>query len=177
MAELYEVSRLSSRQISLLTGLPERTVRDRLRRPGRRGRSGLGPQLGPVHLFNPQHIGGVPSTFRWNPFGSAKASGYLRGGRPVFPCHPGEKTPATRHGYRDATTDPERITAWFTRRPDYNLAIATGTPGPDVLDVDNYGPARNGYGALAQLRAADLLQNTAAYLSTPAAAWTVTPIA
>ena len=23
--------------------------------------------LGPVHVFNPQHIGGVPSTFRWSP--------------------------------------------------------------------------------------------------------------
>ncbi len=65
--------------------------------------------LGPVHVFNPQHIGGVPSTFCWNPidgcedpatairradafafavsqkgvedgsFWSAKASDYLRG--------------------------------------------------------------------------------------------------
>ena len=24
-------------------------------------------QLGPVHVFNPQHIGGVPSTFCWSP--------------------------------------------------------------------------------------------------------------
>jgi type IV secretion system protein VirD4 len=66
-------------------------------------------QLGPVHVFNPQHIGAVPSTFSWNPvsgcqdpatairradafafavsakavedatFWSAKASDYLRG--------------------------------------------------------------------------------------------------
>jgi len=66
-------------------------------------------QLGPVHVFNPQHIGGVASTFRWSPvdgcqdpatairradafafavsqngvedgsFWSAKASDYLRG--------------------------------------------------------------------------------------------------
>ena len=65
--------------------------------------------LGPVHVFNPQHIGGVPSTFCWDPidgcedpatairradafafavsqkgvedgsFWSAKASDYLRG--------------------------------------------------------------------------------------------------
>lgn len=34
MAELYEVARLSSREIGQLTGLPERTVRDRLRRYG-----------------------------------------------------------------------------------------------------------------------------------------------
>ena len=96
-----------------------------------------------------------------------RALAYARRGWPVFPCHPGEKTPATTHGYRDATTDPAQITAWYTRRPDANLAIATGHPGPDVLDVDDYGPGRNGYGALAQLRDAGLLDNAAAYLRTP----------
>ena len=54
----------------------------------------------------------------------------------MFPCQPGQKIPATPHGYRDATTDPEQITDWFARHPDCNLAIATGAPGPDVLDVD-----------------------------------------
>jgi len=39
IAELYEVARLSSRQIAALTGLPERTVRDRLRRYGIRART------------------------------------------------------------------------------------------------------------------------------------------
>jgi hypothetical protein len=39
MAELYEAGRLSSRQIGALTGVPERTVRDRLRRYGIRARS------------------------------------------------------------------------------------------------------------------------------------------
>jgi type IV secretion system protein VirD4 len=29
--------------------------------------SGLRSRLGPVHVFNPQGRGGVPSTFRWNP--------------------------------------------------------------------------------------------------------------
>jgi hypothetical protein len=39
MAELYVAGRLSSRQIAVVTGLPERTVRDRLRRYGVRVRS------------------------------------------------------------------------------------------------------------------------------------------
>jgi hypothetical protein len=39
IAELYEVVRLSSRQIAAITGLPERTIRDRLRRYGVRARS------------------------------------------------------------------------------------------------------------------------------------------
>ena len=29
--------------------------------------SGIRAGLGPVHVFNPQGVGGVPSTFRWNP--------------------------------------------------------------------------------------------------------------
>lgn len=39
MTELYEVAKLSSRQIAAITGLPERTVRERLRRYGIRARS------------------------------------------------------------------------------------------------------------------------------------------
>ena len=76
-----------------------------------------------------------------------QALAYAACGWPVFPCQPGEKIPATTHGFRDATTDPGQITAWFTRHPDRNLAIATGAPGPDVLDVDQHGPAGNGYPA------------------------------
>ena len=80
-----------------------------------------------------------------------QALAFAARGWPVFPCQPGQKTPATRHGVRDATTDPEQITAWFGRHPDWNLAIATGAPGPDVLDVDQHGQAGNGYAAFRQL--------------------------
>jgi Bifunctional DNA primase/polymerase, N-terminal len=85
----------------------------------------------------------------------------------VFPCQTGQKIPATQHGYRDATTDEQQITTWFGRHPHWNLAIATGAPGPDVLDVDYYGPARNGYAAFARLRDARLLDGAIAYVRTP----------
>ena len=88
-------------------------------------------------------------------------------GCPVLPCQPGQKIPATRHGVRDATTDPAQITEWFTRHPDWNLALATGAPGPDVLDVDEHGEAGNGYAAFRQLRIAGLLDGVAAYVRTP----------
>ena len=88
-------------------------------------------------------------------------------GWPVFPCLPGRKVPATVHGYLDATTDERQVTSWFTRHPGWNLAVATGAPGPDVLDVDQHGPAGNGYPALARLRNAGLLDGATAYVATP----------
>jgi len=88
-------------------------------------------------------------------------------GWPVFPCQPGKKTPATRHGYLDATTDPDQVSEWFSHHPERNLAIATGTPGPDVLDVDQRGPAGNGYSALARLHATGLLDGAASWIRTP----------
>jgi Bifunctional DNA primase/polymerase, N-terminal len=92
---------------------------------------------------------------------------YASRGWPVFPCQPGQKIPATRHGYLDATTDPQQINAWFSQPPGWNLAVATGTPGPDVLDVDQHGPAGNGFGAFARLHAAGLLDGASAYIRTP----------
>ena len=96
-----------------------------------------------------------------------QALAYARFGWPVFPCLPGEKIPATRHGFRDATTDQQQITDWFGRGFARNLAIATGAPGPDVLDVDQHGPAGNGFAALAKLQRAGLLDGAAAYVRTP----------
>jgi hypothetical protein len=88
-------------------------------------------------------------------------------GWPVLPCLPGQKIPATAHGYRDASTDPGQLADWFGRHPDWNLAIATGAPGPDVLDIDDHGPAGNGYAAFHQLRRAGLVDGASAYIRTP----------
>ena len=91
-----------------------------------------------------------------------RALAYAHRGWPVFPCLPGQKIPATRHGFRDATTDEQQITDWFGHGASWNLAIATGAPGPDVLDVDQHGPAGNGYAAFTRLRRAGLADGAAA---------------
>jgi hypothetical protein len=88
-------------------------------------------------------------------------------GWPVFPCQPGRKTPATPHGYLDASTDPAQLGEWFTRHPGRNIAVVTGNPGPDVLDIDYRGPASTGFPALTRLRDAGLLDNAAARVRTP----------
>jgi len=97
---------------------------------------------------------------------AAHALAYARRGWPVFPCKPGSKEPATPHGFKDATTDPERITAWWNAATDRNVAIATGAPGPDVLDVD-VRPHGSGYAAFRQLRQAGLAQGAFAVVATP----------
>jgi hypothetical protein len=96
-----------------------------------------------------------------------RALAYAAHGWPVFPCQPGSKQPATRHGFKDATTDPDKITWWWQHQPSANLAIATGAPGPDVLDVDQHGPAGNGYPALHTLTRAGLARNASAIIATP----------
>jgi hypothetical protein len=92
---------------------------------------------------------------------------YAAHGWPVFPCQPGSKQPATAHGFLDATTDPDKITWWWRRHPEANLAIATGQPGPDVLDVDQHGPAGNGFAAFNRLQRAGLTGGASALVATP----------
>ena len=95
-----------------------------------------------------------------------QALAYARHGWLVFPCQPGGKEPATRHGFLDATTDPDKITWWWTRNPGRNVAIATGAPGPDVLDVDVHKQG-SGFAAFNRLHREGLLDGASAYTRTP----------
>jgi hypothetical protein len=97
---------------------------------------------------------------------AARALAYARHGWPVFPCKPGRKEPDTAHGFKDATTDAEQITAWWTAEPGRNVAIATGAPGPDVLDVD-VRPDGSGFPACRRLQRAGLLEGSLAIVQTP----------
>lgn len=76
---------------------------------------------------------------------------YAERGWKVFPLHhveegrcsctrlctsPG-KHPRSRNGFKDATTDPNTIRAWWKKWPHANIGIATGsTSGIVVLDID-----------------------------------------
>jgi len=96
----------------------------------------------------------------------AAALAYAEIGWPVFPCTPNGKVPIVAHGFKSATTDAGTITAWWARCPAANVAVATGAPGPDVLDVD-VKDGRPGMALFDRARAAGLLHGAAAIVRTP----------
>ena len=76
------------------------------------------------------------------------ALGFAKRGKPVFPCKP-DKTPLTPNGFKDATTDPNQITEWWTKHPEALIGMPTGAvSGVVVLDVE---PAQAGLHRLEML--------------------------
>jgi hypothetical protein len=74
---------------------------------------------------------------------------YAERGWAVLPCRPRDKSPATKHGFKDATTDKAALVRAWTRDPAANVGIATGSlSGIVVLDVD---PRNEGDASLAEL--------------------------
>jgi hypothetical protein len=96
-----------------------------------------------------------------------QALAYARHGWPVFPVVPGGKIPATPRGFKDATTDEAQVLAWWTAHPGRNIGIATGYPGPDVIDVDQHGNAGNGFAAWNRARREGLVDGPMAIVRTP----------
>ena len=96
----------------------------------------------------------------------AAAHRYADAGWHVFPTEPGGKRPIPEHGFLDATTSHKQIQNWWRSEPRSNLAVATGAPGPDVLDVDKHKEG-DGFAAFNQLKRAGLVRDPMAIVRTP----------
>lgn len=90
------------------------------------------------------------------------ALAYVSWGWPVFPILPGAKTPATRHGLKDASTDPAQIRDWWRRTPRANVGLPTGISF-DVIDID----APDGWWSWLHIDAAGALPAVHGKVSTP----------
>jgi Bifunctional DNA primase/polymerase, N-terminal len=91
---------------------------------------------------------------------------YAEHGWPVFPCKSDAKEPATRHGVHDAETDPRTVARFWSGHPEANVAIATGAPGPTVLDVD-VAHGKPGHQSLNKANRAGLVPAAQALVRTP----------
>jgi len=55
----------------------------------------------------------------------------------VLPVREHGKEPLTRNGVKDASADERTVLHYWERWPEANVGVATGSPGPDVLDIDD----------------------------------------
>ena len=83
-------------------------------------------------------------------------------GFPVFPCREieetvngqkrKEKSPATKNGFKDATTDEKKIRAWWGKRPYALVGMPTGkASGFAVIDLDRHDPKADGVEAIKEM--------------------------
>ena len=82
------------------------------------------------------------------------ATDYARRGWPVFPCNPINKHPLTKHGFKDASTDPEQIKQWWTKWPLAMIGVPMGAASgvvaidPDAPKDDNDQDGRKNWALL-----------------------------
>ncbi|SNS54320.1 Primase C terminal 1 (PriCT-1) [Micrococcales bacterium KH10] len=94
---------------------------------------------------------------------------FAAAGLPIFPLIPGGKKPVIKdgQGFHAATTDIDQVTTWWTRWPDANIGIPTGTvSGFDVVDVDNKATG-SGFEAFNKAHAQGLVRGWAGLVRTP----------
>jgi hypothetical protein len=92
---------------------------------------------------------------------------FARAGTPIFPCAVEGKRPLTRAGFHDASCDLDLVRAWWSRWPNANIGMPTGsTSGIDVVDIDVAGE-ESGFSAFERAATAGHLEGELAGVRTP----------
>ncbi|MET8520827.1 bifunctional DNA primase/polymerase [Nocardioides sp. NPDC004968] len=88
-------------------------------------------------------------------------------GVPVFPCASGGKEPLTAHGFHSASNEPRQVHQWWSRMPQANIGIPTGSAsGLVVVDVDVH-RGGDGFRAFSRVTEMGLTQRWAWLVRTP----------
>ena len=66
----------------------------------------------------------------------AVAEAFAAAGFAVFPLKEGSKAPANPHGHKEATTDTDTITGWFSGRDGLGVGVVPASGGCVVADLD-----------------------------------------
>lgn len=61
---------------------------------------------------------------------------YIQNNFSVFPCNQKDKTPATAHGFKDASKVPALTEQRWRKNPEYNIGIATGSMSGGIVVID-----------------------------------------
>ncbi len=88
------------------------------------------------------------------------AEQYASDGIDVFPCDANGKSPLTKHGYKDASSNANDVERWWKAYPDANIGMPTGRRNNLVIvDVDIKGGAK-GFESLSQLMSEGVVFDT-----------------
>lgn len=101
------------------------------------------------------------ASWGWPVFPLREVGGRCDGGNKCQPLCQCPKKPATRNGFKDATTDPVRIRQWWTEHPRGNIGLPTGLSF-DVIDIDVPG----GAASLAAMLERDVLPDVHGHVAT-----------
>lgn len=95
------------------------------------------------------------------------ALAFARAGTPIFPCAMEGKRPLTRSGFHDASCDVDLVRAWWSRWPNANIGMPTGSSsGIDVVDIDVAGEA-SGFSEFERAVTAGHIEGELARVRTP----------